>query len=356
MSRAKPGKKSEAKKTTTKKAFALGRDSVYVADPIKDLRICGARGVVPADEAGDLDTPPGPDIPVKDLRRLRRPLSPVFVENIDRRTVRTPIVIAKIDDVATVIAGKRRARAARRGNRRRMKDGRPLMKVRCVMQRETDAASVLATVISENNNRTDDTLADKVEKLRAYLALGPSEEDAAVEFGVGVDRVREWLAYDDQALDAVKKAVEDERIPASTGLELARIRDADKQRAALEKILVGAGVRDRSARAARALAQGAEGRPTATDRKSQRMLLDYLQKPDPDRHRGSTADQAFWRGVVDALRIVTGQEASDPRVAQALAEARSATAPKKKITRESATDDESATEDEDGAADATKAE
>lgn len=332
MSRAKKDKSAKRQRrhspeppaaATTKKAFDLPRDSVYAADPIAELRICGARGVVPADEAGDLDTEPGPDIPVKDMRRLRKALNPVFKENVNRRSVKTPVIIAKIDGVATVLVGKRRVRAARASNRLRLKDGRPLIKVRCVMQRETTALAILQTVIGENNNREDDSLADKIEKLKAYLALGPSEADAAVEFGVGPDRVRDWLDYDDRADDEIKAAVETGKIPASTGLELAKIRDVARQRAALAKILAGSGVRDRSARAARALAQGANDRTTATDRKSQKLLLAYLQKPDPDRHRSSTADQAFWRGVVDALKVVTGQEADDPRVAAALAEARS---------------------------------
>jgi len=306
----------------TKKAFDLKRDSVYVADPIADLRICGARGVVPASEAGDLDTAPGPDIPVKDMRRIRTPLSPEFLANIDRRSVRTSVIIAKIDNVATVLAGKRRVRAARASNRKRARDGRPLMKIRCIMQRDVSELAILQVLIDENNARLDDSLADKVEKLKRFLKEGPSEADAAIEFCVSIDRIREWLAYDDHATDAVKAAVE-AGLPASTGLELAKIKDVERQIAALDKILAGPGVRDRSARTARALAQGANDVPTATDRKSQRMLLAYLQAPErqPKKHT-SVADREFWRGAIETLKAVTGQEA-DPIVTRAIAEARS---------------------------------
>jgi len=344
MSRAKRRRRQDpSATTTTKKAFNLPRDSVYAADPITELRICGARGVVPANESGDLDTPPGPDIPVKDMRRLSKALTQTFLENVDRRSVKTPIIIAKIDGVATVLVGKRRVRAARASNRKRMKDGRPLIKVRCVMQRETSVIAILQTVIGENNNREDDTLADKIEKLKAYLAEGPSEADAAVEFGVGVDRIRDWLDYDDRAADRVKAAVDAGKIPASTGLELAKIKDVDKQHQALDKLLTGTGVRDRSARAARALAQGANDRTTATDRKSQRLLLAYLTSGGaapgspregvhakassggaaPGSPREDAPEEEFWRGVVETLKVVTGQEAADPRVTRALAEARS---------------------------------
>ena len=303
--------------TRTKKAFDLSRDSVYSADPITDLRLCGARGVVPPAESGDLDTPPGPDVPVKDEIRMRRPLSSTFLANVDRRSVRIPIVIAKIDDVATVIAGKRRVRAARASNRRRLEDGRPPMKIRCVMQRDTSSLGILQTIISENNAREDDTLADRVAKLKAYLAMGPSEDDAAVEFGVGVDRIRDWLDYDDHATDPVKEAVGRGDIPASTAMEIAKIKSCDAQLVALSRILGGTGTRNRSARAARAIAHGANGTPTVTDRKSQHMLLAYLQG-----HERRDGLGEFWRGVSEALKAVTGQKA-DALITKAISDARS---------------------------------
>jgi hypothetical protein len=143
-----------------------------------------------------------------------------------------------------------------------------------------------------------------------------------------VDRIRDWLDYDDRATDRLKAAVDAGEIPASTGLELAKIKDVDRQHQALDKLLAGTGARDRSARAARALAQGANDKPTATDRKSQRLLLAYLQEPSPDPGRARHApDAEFWRGVVEALKVVTGQEA-DARVIRALSEARSSSASK----------------------------
>ncbi len=315
------------KPTRLKKAFDLSRDSIYVADPISDLRICGAKGVVPADEAGDLDTPPGPAIPVRDARRLQKPLAGIKA-SVDLRGVKRPIIIGKIDDVATVLDGKSTVRAARASNRRRAQDGRPPIRVRCVMQRDVSPLAVLSTMITTNNNRTEDTLADKVDKLVAYLGdpSTPSEADAAIEFGVTVDRIRDWVDFADQAIGDVKEAVDAGTISASTALEIAKIKEVDGQKAALAKILGAPDARDRSARAARAIAQGANGTPTITDRRSQRLLLSYLQAPAPARRSSTPSEEGFWQGVVEALKAVTGQ-AADPRVIRAIAEARTQPSP-----------------------------
>jgi hypothetical protein len=317
------GRATESRASTTKKAFDLSRDSVYAADPTTELRICGARGVVPADEAGDLDTAPGPGVPVKDEIRLAKPLRPHLKASIDRYGVRVPIIICKIGDVAVVIDGKDRVRAARASNRTRAKDGRPLIKPRCVMQRDTSPLAILATMINANNGRDEDTLSDKVAKLVAFIEAGASEADAADAFTVGQDRLRDWLDYHDRAIDAVKQAAADERIPASTAMEIAKIKSVEGQTAALAKILSGATTRDRSARAARVIAQGANDTPTVTDRRSQRLLLAYLQEPSraPDTARRKEIDHEFWQGVVEALKAVTGQDA-DPRVVRAIAAAR----------------------------------
>ncbi len=312
-------KTASAAGSSTKKAFKLGRDSVYVADPIKDLRICGAKGVVPPDEAGDLDTYPGPNVPVSDLRRLQRALSVEFLENIYLHGVRTPIIIAKIDDVATVIAGKSRVRAARKANRKREKLGRTaLIKPRCVMQRVTDKRSIYETMISENNARSDDDLADQIDKLKAYLETGASMEDASVEFNKKVATLQGWLDFDDQASDETKAAVRD-GLAASTAIEIAKFGEPEKQNFALAKILAAPGVKQRSARAARAMRRGASENPIP-DRASQRLLLGHVTRVVVE---DSSGEDGFWAGVREALRLVTGHEGKvDKRLAAALESAR----------------------------------
>lgn len=321
MPKKKPAKPA---KKTTKKAFDLSRDSVYTAEPITELRICGAAGVVEEDEAGDLDTRPGPDVPVKDQKRIARPLKPGLKANIAQNGVNTPITIAKIDDVATVIVGKGRVRAARAANRQRLTEGRPLIKIRCVMLRDTSVRSIQGAIIRENNAREDDDLADRIEKLKAYLGDGASEEDAATEFGVKKSTILGWLAYEDHATEQTKKAVGDGRVPASTAAELAKIKDPDEQRKALDKLLVAPGTKQRSARAARALRRGANGDATATDRNSQALLLSKVEEmiKTGDLDDVYSEDVRFWHGVYQALRLVTGNKDADDRLVKILAEAR----------------------------------
>ena len=313
--------RSEAS-STTRRSFDLARDSIYVADPITELRICGGRGVLPREESGDLDTPPGPDLRVADQRRLEQAILPQTLTSVDRVGVIEPVVIARIDDVPTVIAGKGRVRAARRSNRLRVEDGRPLIKVKCVTQRDVSAQAIMATLIAENNLRTEDTLADRVEKLRAFLSCGGAEVDAAVHFGVTQSTIRDWLTFDDHATDQVKTAAREGKVSASTAAELARIRDPDRQRAALGQVLGRSGKKQRSARAVRAIARGETQPDRATDRRSQLLLLTHLS--DDQDSRWSGEDSEYWRGVVDALRLVTGTEttAVEGDLVQALGAAR----------------------------------
>lgn len=325
----KPGKldrPSEPASASTKKGFNLARDSVYVADPITELRICGGRGVLPPEEAGDLDTDPGPGVPVQDQRRLAKPVPPQTLRSIHQDGVLQPIVIGKIDDVATVIVGKRRVRAARASNRRRLQEGRPLLRLRCVIQRDVRPVAVKAAIIRENSHREEDDLADKIGKLRAYLGDGGSESDAAREFNVEQDTVRGWLDYDDHATDDLKTAVQ-AGLPASTAMEIAKVHDADRQRALLARVLATPGARQRSARKVRAIARGEDERPVLTSRRDQRALLREISRVDPG------ADESFrreyWRGVQHALIVVTGATGLgevDPDLCRAVERARPAAA------------------------------
>ena len=154
-----------------RKSFDMSRDSIYVADPITELCIVGGKGVLPADEAGDLDTEWEAGMPLNDLKRLKKPLEQPFKANIAHRGVNTPVIIAKIGDVATVIAGKSRIRAARAANRERKKRGEPLLKVKCVMQRDVSVVALVATMVSENNARRDDDLRGKIRRRRPHPRL-----------------------------------------------------------------------------------------------------------------------------------------------------------------------------------------
>jgi len=297
---------------TLKKGFNLSRDSVYVADPTTELSIHGARGIVHKDELGDLDTPPNDKMKVDDRRRLATILEDGFLADIDRAGVRVPIIIAKIDDVAVVIEGKSRVRAARRSNRARAKDGRPPIRIRCVVQRDTSDLALMGTMIASNNARRDDSLVDRIEKLRRFLSMGGSEVDAAIYFNVGHKTILGWLAFDDHATDETKAAAREGRLSASAAAELAKIKDPDAQRTALGKMIGAPGTKPRSASSVKRLVAGNEAK-TATDRRSQVSLLRHIIAHDLIAHESSNGDThkiGYWEGVLHALALVTGR-ASD---------------------------------------------
>jgi hypothetical protein len=304
---------------SNKKSFDMARDSIYVADP-SQLCIVGGKGVLPPDEAGDLDTEWEAGMPLNDLKRLKKPLEEPFKANIAHRGVNTPVIIAKINDVATVIAGKSRIRAARAANYARKKRGEPLIKVKCVMQRDVTHGALVATMVSENNARRDDDLSDKIEKLKTMLDSGISEEDAATHFAVKQTTIKGWLAYEDAATDLTKQAVKDGRVPASTAAELAKIKDPDEQNAALAQMIAAPEARGRSARAAKVVRRGKQGSKSASDRKSQQLLLSHVTGMSHG-VRASEKSMAFWEGAEEMLKLVLG-ETCDERLVNALGKAR----------------------------------
>ena len=304
----------------SKKAFNLARDSVYVADPITDLRIIGGL-ILSADEQGDLDTEPDPAHPLTDLRRLKKPLPEPFVANIAHRGVDTPIQIVKLDDVATVVEGKSRVRAARLANRERAKRGEPLLKIKCVIKRDTSATALIASLVSGNNARMEDDFTDKREKLIRFLDNGGSEEDAARYFMVKLPTIRGWLAFEDQATDETKAAVKEGKLGAAAAAELARIKDPDEQRTKLGELLSAPDPKTRGVRAAKII-RGAKRSGALTGKKDQVKLLAHVQGMS----HGSRSEKtiAYWEGVEEALKLVIGDKDVSERLLKELKESQTA--------------------------------
>lgn len=307
--------------TGKKKAFDLPRDSVYSAEPIADLRIIGGAGLLVEEESGELDTEYADGMPLKDLRRLKKALDEEFCANVAFHGVKIPIIIAKIEDVATVVAGKSRVRALRRANHARLERGEPLMRVRCIIQRDTTHEALFATMVTENNARRDDDLADKIEKAIAMIDSGKySEQDVALHFTVKQTTLRGWLDFDDHATDATKQAVKEGRVGASTAAELAKIHDPEEQNKALAEMLIAPEPRGRSARAAKMLRKGGAKVGNASDRKTQVTLLSFMQAASHP--RASEKTMAWWEGAEEMLKLVTGSKETDEKLLKILNEAR----------------------------------
>jgi hypothetical protein len=293
----------------SKRSFDFARNTMWTIDP-DDLCIVGGKAM-PAAERGSIDTDDGEEHELYDPRILE-PLTEEFILNIDAHGVDTPILIAKIDDVPVVIAGKTRVRAARVVNRRRKSKGEPPLKIDCKIKREK-TSQLLAAMIVENENRHDDGIPAKIDKLKKLMGRGVSTEDAAVVFGVKVKTVKGWLAFEDNAITETKKAAEAGRLSHTAAATLARIKDPDEQRAQLDRLLSTEGRVSKAV--ARAAAQGVNGKKVVIsvgDKRTQRRLLTYVQNIS----HGSASEKtmAWWQGIEDALKLVIGEEDVNPRL------------------------------------------
>jgi ParB family chromosome partitioning protein len=307
-------KNGRAKKSDggSKKAFDAGRNTMWSFDPL-ELCIVGGK-CLPKDEQGPLDTAVDENDALWDPR-LHEELAEEFCANIATFGVDTPILIVKRDGVPMVVAGRRRVRAARLANRKRKSRGEPLMKIDAKQKRDTDAG-LLGALIQENEGRHDDALLSKLVKAKRLMNSGVSPEDVALRFQVSLAHFKTWLAFDDNALTATKKAVEGGKISPSTAITLARIKEPEKQKEALDELLthVNAGGRS-SPRAAKIAAKGVGSSVVSgvTDKRTLKRLFDAVQNTAHP-HNSSEKTLAWWTGVEDALSLVIGEKDVDDRL------------------------------------------
>jgi ParB-like chromosome segregation protein Spo0J len=294
-------------KNNNRRAFDFARGNLWSIDPMEICIVGGKR--LPVDEQGPLDTDHGLEHDLYD-ERLDEALTEEFVNNVDAHGVDTPIIIAKIDDVATVVAGRKRVRAARLVNLRRKKKGEPLLKIDAKLKRVAGAGA-LGAMIRENEGRTDDGILTKIEKLKRLMNRGVSIEDAAIDFNVKLATVKGWLAFEDCATAETKTAARDGRLSASAAAELARIVDPDKQREKLVGMLSSGGKASTSA--ARAASKIARGKAAGVaDKKTQKKLLHVVQASSHPNVSEKTA--AWWDGAEAMLRLVIGDKDVDARL------------------------------------------
>jgi ParB-like chromosome segregation protein Spo0J len=311
-----------------RRAFDHARGNLWSIDP-HELCVIGGKGL-PADERGPLDTDDGPEHDLYD-ERVGEALTEEFVNSIDAHGVDTPILIVKLGDVATVIAGRKRVRAARVVNVRRKKRGEPLIKIDCKLKRAS-GSGLLAAMITENEARTDDGLLTKIEKLKRLMNRGVSVDDAAIHFSVGVATVKGWLAFEDNATAETKAAARTGRLSASAAAELTKIADPDAQREKLSQ-MIGSGEKV-SARAARAASRVARGKGAGVaDKKTQKKLLSVVQGASHPNISEKTA--AWWEGAEEMLKLVLGSKDVDQRLQGKLDEAVSLMKTEKKAARTS---------------------
>jgi ParB-like chromosome segregation protein Spo0J len=300
----------------TRRAFDNARGNLWSFDP-HEICIEGGACIGNVDERGPLDTEIDRKHALRDIKRLKKPLSEEFVASIDAHGVHTPILIIKLDGVAKVVAGRRRLRGARAVNARRKKAGLPLIKIDCKLIREGDVGQ-RAAMILENEGREDNDLETKIEQLKEMMSMGVSVEDCVPHFAKPVAVLKGWLLFDDNATTETKAAASAGRLSVSAAAELAKITDPDAQRERLTQLISsGEKITVHKAKAAARIARG-KG-VGVSDKKTQKSLLAIVQgTPHPN---VSEKTAAWWEGAEEMLKLLMGADDVDQRLQSKLDEA-----------------------------------
>jgi ParB family chromosome partitioning protein len=184
-----------------------------------------------------LDTEDGKEHALYD-ERIHLPVNEALSLNIEVHGVIEPVIVRKNADRVEVIDGRQRVRAAREANERLKKAGYEPVAVPVMLRRGEDS-SMLSIMISANEQRTEDEFKTKLKKLERYLALGRSEKDAAIAFGVSVQTILNWIAVM-EAGPEVKKAMNDGLLTPSAAAKLASLPRADQAEAVAKATQNGA--------------------------------------------------------------------------------------------------------------------
>lgn len=161
--------------------------------------------------------------------RIHLPIDEAMVKNIMVNGVIEPVIIAKEGMDVIVVDGRQRTKNAIEANKRLTAEGKEPVKVTCIIRRGDDA-SLFGVLISANENRQDDTPLGKADKLSRYLAMGRTEEQAAIAFGVSAVTIKTWLAMLTLS-DKVKQAVDGGVISATAAVKLSNLSRPEQETA-----------------------------------------------------------------------------------------------------------------------------
>lgn len=153
------------------------------------------------------------------------------------------IEVVKEDDRLLVVSGRQRTKYLREANKRLAEQGLPPKTLRAVLLRSSEGPrkapstiDMTGAMIRENALRTDLTPLQKGSLASRLIDLLKQEgrtdqealEDASKQFGVTVQRIKDWTKVDSFAPE-VKQAIEDRKISADSALKVFRNVPAEEQ-------------------------------------------------------------------------------------------------------------------------------
>jgi len=207
--------------------------------------------------------------------RVHLPINERLVRNIMVHGVLQAIGIVRDGDKVLCAFGRQRVKAAREANRRLIKEGSDPINVPAVWKR-AEEGDLIGMVISENEQRENDTPMVRARKLQRYLDKGKSDAQAMDMFGVSNVTIKNWKDLLDCAA-VVQKAVEDGQVSAEVATVLVSLSHADQGTKLAEMIASGATKGEKGKRAARQAA----GKPVAAkvrSRKEIQAMLDAMNE------------------------------------------------------------------------------
>lgn len=168
--------------------------------------------------------------------RVSLPLKEPMVLNIMALGVIQPIVITKDPETGRVLvaAGRQRVKHAREANKRLKARGEEPIQVPAVVRR-ADGDGLAGVMISENEQREDDTPLGRAAKMRRLMDRGRGEDYIAILFGCSPQTVKHTLALLDSTAE-VRQAVEAGAITVTAAHKLAKL-EPSEQRAKLADII-----------------------------------------------------------------------------------------------------------------------
>ena len=154
-----------------------------------------------------------------------------LIRNVLTYGVQLPILVREEDNRLFVVDGRQRVRAARAAAQRQDDAGEVRLRVPVIMVHGDDKR-VQGIMISTNENREDDGILAKAIKAARMLDMWGDLDGVCTAFGRGRGTLNLWLKLA-RAIPAVHNAINEGRLSASAGIEIAQLPRAE-QDAALE--------------------------------------------------------------------------------------------------------------------------
>jgi len=161
-------------------------------------------------------------------KRMDLPVLESLVLSIMCHGVLEPVILGKdADGRPYVIDGRQRVKAAREAKKRLLAEGSKIpLRIQAIYRKADELGDYIA-MISANEHRQDDDPLAKAKKLERFLALGGSDDEAAIAFGVVKQTIKNWLKLLDLAPE-VKAAVKSGKVGATAAGKLADLPRAEQ--------------------------------------------------------------------------------------------------------------------------------